>query len=240
MLGALADQPVADNRVPVVEDGRLAGRDAVARRGEPEAEAVGRRLDAGSDGVRPIPQLNVGVLDRQVEASCQVDRRARQRAARADDDGIRAGVRAQGVERLRGCDAESLSLSGREAPVPRVAAELVAVLVDDCTLCGSETAALEERAVVVPGEEARLLALAARRAREACTLRLGASLGLGLLAEREHDPVELPGIELPEHVGLILLRVDRAREQTAAVALDDACVVPGCKPVGACATLERE
>ncbi len=54
------------------------------------------------------------------------------------------------------------------------------------------------------------------------------------------DAPELPRIEGGEHVALVLRRVGTAREQQAAVALDDACVVAGREPLGAGAPRERE
>ena len=90
-----------------------------------------------------------------------------------------------------------------------------------------EAAPLEEGAVVVAGEEAGLLALPALGDGEPRGARLGARLGLRLLAERELDPLEERRIERGEHVRLVLVRVGRASEQAAAVALDDPRVVAG-------------
>ena len=134
---------------------------------------------------------------------------------------------AQRVERLGRGDADPAALARRVAPDAVVPAELAAVLVDDRALGGLEAAALEEGAVVVAGEEAGLLALAALGDVEAGSGRLGARLRLRLLAERELDPVEQRRVERGEHVGLILVRVGRAGEQPPAVALDDARVVAG-------------
>src|SRR4030095_8503970 len=67
--------------------------------------------------------------------------------------------------------------------------------------------------------------------------RLGARLLLGLLAEREPDAVEQPRVESPEHVGLVLVRVDGTGEEPTAAVLDDSRVVargePRCaRPLG--------
>ena len=111
-----------------------------------------------------------------------------------------------------------------------MAAELDAVLVHDRAVGGLEPPPLEESAVVVAGEEARLLALAALGDLQPGGAGLAAGLRLRLLAERELDPVEQRGIERGEHVRLILLRVGCAGEQLAAVALDDPRVVARPEP----------
>src|SRR5213075_540386 len=99
---------------------------------------------------------------------------------------------------------------------------------------------LEERAVVAAGEKARLLRLGPARRREAGTLGLRARLLLRLGAQGEPDPVEQRRVELREHVALVLRRVRSAREQPAAVALDDARVVAGRQPRGADSPCEGE
>ena len=75
---------------------------------------------------------------------------------------------------------------------------------------GCEPVPPEERAVVVAGEEARLLALGAPRDGEPGARRLGSRRVLVLLAEREPDPLELLRIEAREHVRLVLRRVGAA------------------------------
>ncbi len=89
------------------------------------------------------------------------DAAPRERFARADDDRAGALLRAQHVERLARGDADALALAGREAPGAVVAAELAPLLVDDRPRAGLGAVALEEVAVVVAREEARLLALGA-------------------------------------------------------------------------------
>src|SRR5262249_37735382 len=116
-------------------------------------------------------------------------------------------------------------LPGREAPEAVVRAELASVLVDDAAGSRREAVAREEVAVVVAAEEARLLALGLARGGEPRGLRLGARLHLGLVAEREPDPVERALVERGQHVALVLAGVGRARQQPAPVALDDAGVV---------------
>src|SRR5262249_2880512 len=135
---------------------------------------------------------------------------------------------------------EAPALSLREAPMPGVPADLAAVLIDDRAFARSEPVPLEEGAVVVTGEEARLLALAPPRDGEPGALRLGARLRLCVLAEREDDPVELCRIEPREHVRLVLLPIGSAREQPAPAVLDDARVVARREHVGARTARERE
>ena len=144
------------------------------------------------------------------------------------------------VERLGRGDAEAAPLAGREAPEAVVAAELAAGLVDDAARSGHEAVAAEEVAVVVAAEEARLLALGPARRVEPGGLGLGARLLLRLVAEREPDAGERGLVEGGEHVALVLVRVGRAREQAAAVALDDPRVVAGGEPRSADAVGERE
>src|SRR5207253_2301823 len=82
--------------------------------------------------------------------------------------------------------------------------------VDDPSGARRESVAAEERTVVVAGEEARLLTLAAARDGESCGGGLRAGLVLALVAEREPDAVEVPRIDLREHVRLVLLGIGGA------------------------------
>src|SRR5947209_5888719 len=83
----------------------------------------------------------------------------------------------------------AVPLSGREAPEAVMLTDRCAGLVDDRPALRREPVPTEERAVVVAGEEARLLALGAVGCVEPGARRLGAGLGLVLLAEREPDAV---------------------------------------------------
>src|SRR6266576_2692395 len=240
MLGASVDLPGTDDDIAVVEHSGLPGRNPVARHVEGEAEPATGRLHTRRHRHRPVAQLRLGALDRDVQTTGGLDGRACEGRERSDDDAVRARIRAQRVQRLSRGDAEALPLAGREAPMARVAAELTAGLVQDRAVGGLEAPALEERAIVVPREKARLLALAARRNSESRTLGLGARLCLRLLAEREDDAVELRGIELRKHVGLILLAVDRSREQAQTLVVDDARVVTRGERVGAGVAHERD
>src|SRR3954447_9336747 len=117
MLGGAPDQTGTYHDVALVEDGRLAGCDAVARRVELEAKPARRRRDQRRDGVGAVPKLRVRTGDRDVQPPGSVDPAAAQRATRADDDRVRARVGAEDVQRLRSRDAEPLPLAGREPPV---------------------------------------------------------------------------------------------------------------------------
>src|SRR5204862_1713349 len=126
--------------------------------------------------------------------------------APADDNGVRARVRPQDIQRARRRDADALALPGRERPVAVMRAELRSGGVDDHALARREAVAREEVAVVVAGEEAGLLALRATGDVEAGTRRLVARRLLVLLAEREPDAAELARIDACEHVRLVLAR----------------------------------
>src|SRR5436190_12569791 len=240
MLGTGSDQACADDDVFVVEHGRLAGRHAVGLLVELQPKTAGRRLDAGGQWLGAVAELDVRPRDRQVQPAGHGDGGPREGGAGTDDDRVRLRLRAQRVERLRRGDAEALPLAGREAPVPAVASELTAVLVHERARARVEPLALEEGTVVVAGQEARLLALAAPRDREAGALGLRPRLALGLIAERERDAPELAWVEPGQHVRLILLWIRRPREQGAPAVLDDTGVVAGDEHVGAGAARERE
>src|SRR5581483_4740082 len=112
--------------------------------------------------------------------------------------------RSQGVHLTAAADAEPASLSGREAPVAGMRSDLATLFVDHGPALRPEAATLEECPVVVPGEEARLLALRPRRDRQAGLCGLGPRLRLRLLAEREPDPPEPRRLDPREHVRLVL------------------------------------
>src|SRR5215213_2286293 len=99
---------------------------------------------------------------------------------------------------------------------------------------------LEKRPVVVPCEEAGLLALGATGRRQPGGRRFGARLRLRLRPEREPHAPEEARVEPGEHVALILLRVRRACEQKAPLAVDDLRVVARREAPRADAARERE
>ena len=98
-------------------------------------------------------------------------------------------------------------------------------LVDDLAGLAPNALALEEGAVVVAAEEARLLALGSPCRREPRGGGLRPRLVLRLLAEREAHALEERRIDGGEHVRLVLLRVGAATDESHAVPLDDASVV---------------
>src|SRR5205823_5916549 len=138
------------------------------------------------------------------------------------------------------CNPEPAALARREPPEAFVPPELISVFVDDRSLGGRQTLRPEEVAVVTAREKARFLTFAAARDGEARALGFRTRLLLRLLAQREHDPVELCGIEPSEHVRLVFCSVDRPREQAPSALLDRARVVTGGELRGAGAAGERE
>src|SRR5262249_46350271 len=137
--------------------------------------------------------------------------------------------RPNGVERMSGGDTEPPPLSRRVTPVSLVPSEAAASRVDDRPRRYVETAAAEELTVVVAGEEARLLALGPLGNGKSRCRCLAPDIGLGTVAERKPQTVELGRLQRGEHVGLVLRVVVPASEQPLAAVLDDARVVPGRK-----------
>ena len=133
----------------------------------------------------------------------RVDATAGQRLLRAYDKRRSRGVGPERVERLTRSDADAAALSRREPPDAVVTAERTPGLVDDRPR-GRDAVTLEERAIVVAGEEARFLALRASRRLEAGCSRLGTRGGLPLRAERKVDALESGRGDGGEHVRLIL------------------------------------
>ena len=117
---------------------------------------------------------------------------------------------------------------------------MISPLVHDLALLLLQAVTAHEVAIVPPAEEAGLLALPAARRGNAGRRRFGSSFVLGLLAEREPDPVEQPRVESGEHVCLVLLEIAGARQEGAAAVLDDPRVVAGRKARCPGALGERE
>ena len=111
--------------------------------------------------------------------------------------------------------------------------KLATVLVDDRPVGTVQPTTIEEGPVVVAGQEARLLALAAVHGSEPGAFGLGTRFRLGLVAERKDDAVELGRIELRQHVRLVLVRIDGAGEEPPAPVLEDAGIVTCGQRVGA-------
>ena len=100
--------------------------------------------------------------------------------SRADDDRVRSGV---GVERVQGTcrgDSEAPALARSEAPVTVMPPELRSLLVEDRPVDAREALPVEELAIVVAGQEARLLALRPGGDGKACPVRLRTRLLLRL------------------------------------------------------------
>src|SRR5262249_45367253 len=148
-------------------------------------------------------------------------------------DRVRRRLRPEDVQRSPAVHVQASALAGREAPVTVVRAQGRAGAIDDGALSGTNALTLEERAVVVAAEEARLLALRTLGGRESRRSRLRACLVLRLVAEGEADALEDSRIDVREHVRLVLSLVDRAAHEASAVPLDHAGVVPRPQFVGA-------
>ncbi len=203
---------------------------------KPIQRHAGRKMFAG---VAPygIATIALGV---GVEPASRLDRARGQGVMRSDDDRVGRGLGAQRIQRLGRGHAEPASLPGGEAPEAVVCSDLASGLVDDRALLRHEPVAAEERAVVVPGEEARLLALRLACRGEAGALGLRTRLVLRLRAEREPQPVEETRVEPREHVALVLARVRAAGEQEVSAVPHDPRVVAGGKAPGARALGEVE
>src|SRR5690242_9626156 len=189
--GRARHDSTAHDGVAFVENGCLAPGDAVCGLVQLEHEAVAGVGDAGRDRRRAVAKLRIGAVERQVKPTGRLDAAACEGLVRTDDDGVRRGVRLEHVQRALGDDADPAPLAGRELPDAAVSAELVPGLVDDRPRPGSDPVPGEERAVVVAGEEARLLALCTARDVEARAMCLVARLLLALVAEWEPDPRQM-------------------------------------------------
>jgi hypothetical protein len=80
------------------------------------------------------------------------------------------------MERLARGETDAAALPRRESPHPVVTSERRPTLVDDVSRRRLDAVPGEERPVVVPGEEARLLALGSTGCREASSVRLAPDL----------------------------------------------------------------
>ena len=106
-----------------------------------------------------------------------------------------------------------------------MASDDVAVQVDDRPGSVVDALAPQEGPVVVSGEKAGLLALAAIRDRQPGLPRLGAGLILRLVAERQPETLDEAWVEAAEHVRLVLRGVRRPCEQRSPAMLHDPRVV---------------
>src|SRR5947209_12395883 len=165
-LGRACHDPAAHDGVAFVENSGLAPGDAVSGLVELELEAVCGLVHAGRDRRRPVAELRPGALDREMEPAGRLDVPARERLVRPDDDDVCRGVRVEDVQRALRDDADAATLAGRELPDAAVRAELGPALVHDRPRPGCEPMPGAKCAVVVAGEEARLLTLCAARSEE--------------------------------------------------------------------------
>ena len=167
--------------------------------------------------------------------------RAAARATRAGRRSPRSTRhRLEHVQRHGGRDADALPLAGVNRQKPSCVPIVVPCSSTTSPVRGSSPLRPEERAIVVAGEEARLLALGALRDRESRARRFRSRCVLVLLAEREPDAPELLRVETREHVRLILRAVGTAMQEHAAAMLRDTRIVAGRKPVAAGAPRKRE
>src|SRR6266487_3150682 len=234
------DDACPDNRVVVVESGDLSPCHGFDRLLELEGEPAVGGAHVSRNGRRAVAQLRLRALDVHIQAPRGLDTTRGESCARSDDDGVRRPLGVQHVQRCPRADTQSPTLARGEAPVPVVSPERSTLLVADLALLGGEPLALEEAAVVVPCEEARLLALAAARGGQVRASRLSSRLFLCLPSERKGDPVEHVRRKRREHVGLVLSHVGRAGDQAAAVPLDDARVVARPQDIGPGRGRERD
>src|SRR5438067_7680410 len=229
--GRACHDSTAHDGVAFVENSCLAPGDAVCGLVQLELEAVTGVGDAGRDRRRAVAKLRIGAVERQVEPTGRLDAAACEGLVRTDDDGVRRGVRVEHVQRALGDYADPAALAGRERPDAAMRAELVPALADDRPGPRRDLVPGEERAVVVPGEEARLLALCTARDVEARAMRLVARLLLALLAEWEPDPRQMARVQRSKHVALILRRIRCSTKKRVPAMLDDARVVTGGKAI---------
>src|SRR5204863_4582749 len=194
----------------------------------------------GRDRGRPVPPFDLGAIHPDVQPSTGGNRFDRKRLAGPDDDRVRAGIGAQHVQGLPRRNADPSALAGRKAPEAVVAAEPAALLVEDLALGLLDAVAPQEVTVVAAPEKTGLLALRTPRGCESGAAGLGPRLLLGLLAQREPNPVEQARVEAGEHVRLVLPRIVAAGQQAPAAMLDDPCVVPGREARGSGTLRERE
>src|SRR5690606_11337231 len=215
----------------VVEHDRLAGGDTAHRFGEADAQfavdglrrhlglaAVGTQLGgvgAGADGGGAAP----AGADRGEGGDVEGVRGA-------DGDGVVDRGDVEDVAGLAvgggGADPQALAVADGEAVGALVGAHLGAGLIDDVAL-GAAEAVGEEAPGVAVGDEADVVRVGLLGDGESAALGLGADLLLGGdgVTEGEHRVGELPVVEHPEDVRLVLGHVGGAVQLARAVLADD-------------------
>ena len=139
-----------------------------------------------------------------------------QRLARADDDALRRRVQRDDVERNGTGDLEALPLADGEMNDAVVAAQHIAIEIDDVARRGSAgLQPLDHVGVAAGRHEADVLAVVLVGDRQAEAPRVLARLGLGHLAERKAQVIELLMRGAEQEVALIALLFAGAVERTA-------------------------
>src|SRR5262245_53580150 len=137
--------------------------------------------------------------------------------ARPDDDAPRRRIEPHHIERIAGRDAEPAALSDREANDAVVAAEHLAIEIDDVARLGrARPQALDHFGVAAGRHEADILAVVLVRDRKTELASELASLGLAALTERKAQHVELLARGREQEIALVALRIARAIERASA------------------------
>src|SRR5262249_51922884 len=140
-----------------------------------------------------------------------------QGVARPDHDPARTGVEPHHVERMAGGDAEAAALADGEMDDAGMPPEHAAVEVDDVAgLGGPGLEPLDHLAVAARRTEADVLAVVLVGNRQAEPARQLAGLGLGLVAERETQEVELLARRGEQEIALVAFLLAGAIEAAAA------------------------
>src|SRR6516164_333349 len=141
-----------------------------------------------------------------------------QRLARPDHHAARRRIEPHHIERMAGGDAESPPLADGEMDDAGMSAQHAAVEIDDLARLGcAGLEPLDHLGVAARRHEADVLAVVLVGNREAEPARQLARLGLGLVAEREAERLELLARGGKEEIALIALLLARAIERAAAV-----------------------
>src|SRR5258708_5987968 len=243
-----ADPAAAEDDVAVVENSGLAGGDRALWGIEHDARDGGtERLDCGGRGLVLVADFGEGAKrGGRLTAGNPIDAfdfayRLPEDIVFADDDAALLRINRENVEGLAGGKAEALALADRKIVNAVVAADHVAVLVDDFSFSALQgNSALlrirpDELDIVAGGHEAQLHAFRLFRDRQVGAAGQSAHFFLGQLAQGEIASRKLFLREAPEKVGLVLGFVARAPQFPAAglIVLANSRVVTGGKTLGA-------
>src|SRR5262249_30453606 len=140
-----------------------------------------------------------------------------QRVARADNHAARLRIEPHHIEWVAGGDAEPAALADGEMDDAGMPAQHAAVEIDDLARLGrARLEPLDHLGVAARRHEADVLAVVLVGDREAVPARKLPRLGLGLVAEREAQHLELLARGGKEEIALIALLLARAIERAAA------------------------